>query len=233
MKKLALLTVVVTLGLLKWNTNSYAFEGDWGGGWGDESFGPVTPHGLTSVDIDLVAIEQGNINVNTNTGTTTAHFKQSDINNNDILALINSEFGTTFSRTNGDHLAISNFWEGKFMVLNSTGAVVLANASVGSGDHYLLELTSTNTVFAGSQTTNSETKYSVTEGSLKYESGNGSNSFQLTGFTTVNDSYFHGFSNSVESFELTGGIGSISSTNGPGVLTGSVSGSGKDNAPTQ
>lgn len=232
MKKLALLTVIVTLGLLKSNGDTFGGRDGGGGGWSDWGFGPKLPAGFTSVDIDLVALEQGSTTVNTNTGATSVHFNQSKIDNNDILALINGEFGTSFSRTNGDRLAVSNFWDGKFIVLNSTGAVLLANASLNTnGDHYRLLLSSTNTVFAGTQTTNYLTKLSATEGSLTYESGNGSNAFTVTGFTTVNDSYYNDFSNSVESFQLSGGIGSITGTNGTGVLTGSVSGSGKDNAP--
>lgn len=235
MKKLALLTVIATLGLLKLHADLSSWDGGWDGD-GEGGFG--LPSGLTSVDIDLVALGQGSSNTNTNNGTITVHFKQSRIDNNKILGLINTEFGTSFSETNGDRLAVSNFWDGKFIVLGRDGTVLLANASSNTnGDHFQFGFSSANTVFSSIERTNCETKLSVTDGFLTYESGNGSNSFQLEGFTTVNDSYYNNFSNSMESFQLTGGVGSISLSNPSnslsGVLTGSASGSGRNNAPAQ
>lgn len=234
MKKLIVTTVIAIAGLLNLPTTSFAWGDDDGfsGGF-DDDFGSALPSGLTSVHVDLFVLGQGN--TTTNNGVIQVHFKQSRIDDNDILGLINDEFGTSFSETNGDHLAISNFWDGKFIVLGRTNNVLLADASSNTnGDHFRLGFSSGKTVFASTETTNCETKFSVVDGFLNYESGNTSNSFTLEGFTTVNDAYFNDFSNSAESFQLTGGIGSISSsgTNGlSGVLTGTVSGSGKNNAP--
>lgn len=228
MKKLVFATVIAIAGLLTLPASVFA--------WGDDDgfgFGFRQPSNLTSVDIDLFILSQGGTNTSTN-GVTTVHFKQSRLDNDDILRLINDEFGTSFSETNGDHLAISNFWNGQLLVLGKTNNILLATGSNTNGDHFQLGFSSANTVFASTESTNCLTKFSVTDGFLKYESGNGSNSFSLEGFTTVNDTYTHGFSNSMESFQLSGGIGSISSTdtNGvSGVLTGSASGSGKNNAP--
>jgi hypothetical protein len=226
MKKLVATTVIAIVGLLKLSNNSIAWEDE-------DDFGFGLPSGLTSVHINLSVLSQGK--TNTVDGTTFVHFKQSKIDDGDILGLINNEFGTSFSETNGDHLAVSNFWDGQLIVLGKTNNILLANASANTnGDHFQLGFSSANTVFASTATTNCLTKFSVADGFLKYESGDGSNSFSLEGLTTVNDSYFHGLSNSVESFQLSGGIGSISSTdtNGvSGVLTGSASGSGKNNAP--
>ena len=74
-------------------------------------FGPVTPPGLTAVHFNLSILGQGETNVVTNfLGTATVtHFQQARIDDDDILGLINKEFGTSFSATNGDHLAVSNF----------------------------------------------------------------------------------------------------------------------------
>jgi len=196
-------------------------------------FGAGLPAGLTSVHLYLNILGQST-NTSTNGTSIAFHFTQSQIDDNDILGLINNEFGTSFSATNGDSLAVSNFWDGRFMVLGRNGNVLLANASFNpNGDHYVLGFSSTNTVFAGSITTNAGTKFSVSDGVLQYTSGDGTESFRLEGFTTVSDVYFGGLSNSAESFQLTGGIGSISfPTNGvSGVLTGNVSGWGKNNAP--
>ena len=227
MKKLIVTTVIALVGLLALPISSFAWGDD------DDDFGSALPSGLTSVHIDLFVLGQGS--TNTTGGTTVVHFKQNRIDDDEILGLINNEFGTSFSQTNGDHLAVSNFWDGKLIVLGRTNNVLLANASSNTnGDHYQLGFSSANTVFSAKETTNCLTKFSATDGFLKYESGNTSNSFSLEGFTTVNDYYFHAFSNSIESFQLSGGIGSISSTssNGlSGVLTGTVSGSGKNNAP--
>jgi hypothetical protein len=227
MKKLVLTTVIAIVVLLKLPANSFAWDDD-------DHFGSAPPPGLTSVQINLFVLGQGGTNTTSN-GVTTVHFKQSRIDNDEILGLINNEFGTSFSKTNGDHLAVSNFWDGKFIVLGRTNNILLANASSNTnGDHYQLGFSSANTVLSATGTTNCVTKFSVADGFLIYESGNGSNAFTLEGFTTVNDTYFHGLSNSIESFQLSGGIGSISSsdTNGvSGVLTGNASGSGKNNAP--
>ncbi len=236
MKKIAITTAIATVSMLILPASSFAWDDDNGSGYGP-------PSGLTSVDIDLFVLGQGTTNTADGIGKghykngsqDGAHFTQSKIDNNDILSLINDEFGTSFSETNGDYLAVSNFWNGQFIVLGPSNTVLLANASSNTnGDHYALGFSSANTVFTTTEKTNCETKFSVTDGFLDYESGDGSNSFMLEGFTTVIDSYFNGGSNSVESFELSGGIGSISSsdTNGvSGVLTGTVSGSGKNNAP--
>ena len=236
MKTLVVATVIATAGLFALQANALGFEGSFGdGGYG--GFGSETPPGLTSVHVNLAIIGQGSTNVNTNVAdtVTSVHFKQGQIDDNTILGLINDEFGTAFSATNGDHLAVSNFWDGKFIVLGRDGTILLQNASSNTNaDHYLLEFTHTNTVFAGTSTTNFESKISVMDGSLSYESGNGSNSFHVQAFTTVNDVYWS--SNNAESFELSGGLGAatFTNTNGvSGILTGNASGSGKDNAPAQ
>ena len=226
MKKIVVATVIATVGLLKLHADSFS--------WG-EGFGSEAPPGLTSIHVDLVILGQGSTNVSTNAtdSVTTVHFKQGKIDDNTVLGLINDEFGTSFSATNGDYLAVSNFWDGKFIVLGRDGTILLQNASSNTnGDHYALRFTYTNSVFAETEKTNFEAKVSVMDGFLHYESGDGSDSFHLKGFTSVNDIY--NGTNSTESFELSGGIGSasFSETNRvSGVLTGSASGSGKDNAP--
>ena len=229
MKTLAFATVIATVALFRLQSDALA----WDGGFGDDGYGSEAPPGLTSVHVNLAILGQGSTNIDTNTMVTTVHFKQGRIDDDTILRLINDEFGTSFSPTNGDYLAVSNFWDGKFIVLGRDGTILLQNASSNTnGDHYALGFTYTNTVFAETETTNCTTKFSVSDGFLNYESGNGSNSFHLEGFTAVNDNY-HG-TNSAESFELSGGIGTatFTTTNGvSGILTGSASGSGKDNAP--
>jgi hypothetical protein len=238
MKKLVVTTAIAIAGLLPLATNSFAW-GDWGDGDDDGGgsrfrfgfgFGQRATN-LTTVHINLFVLGQGGTNTSSS-GVTTVHFKQSKLCDNDILGLINGEFGTSFSVTNGDHLAVSNFWSGNIMVLDRTNNILLDTGSNTNGDQFQLGFSSANTVFSSTGTTNCLTKCSVTDGFLTYQSGNGSNSFSLEGFTTVNDSYCHGLSNSMESFQLSGGIGSITGTNGvSGVLTGTACGSGKNNAP--
>lgn len=189
--------------------------------------------GLTIVHVSMVVL--GQTSTNTNGESAAFHFTQSTIADNDILGLINDEFGTSFSTTNGDQLAVHNFFDGKFMVVGPTNNVLLGDASTtANNDHYQLNLSSTNTVAATQVTTNASSIFSVTAGSLNYVSGNGTNSFHLQGLTMINDIFFNGTGNSVESFQLTGGIGSSSfpgSTNDlTGVLTGNISGFGQINA---
>jgi hypothetical protein len=236
MKKLALVAVVMSLGLLGLKADGY---GDGGGGYGGYGSGSdkdyyTLPPGLTSVHVDMVVLGQG-ATTETN-GVTKFHLNSVNIHDDDILGLINNEYGTAFSVTNGDHLAVSNFWDGKFLVVDDKGNVLLGNASSNTnGDKYHLYFYSTNAVYAGKEATNYETKYSVADGFFIYNSGNGTNGFHLKAYTTVDDSYYN--SNSAESYQLCSGIGHLSfpdnGTNGAlsGVLVGSVSGDGKDDAP--
>lgn len=191
--------------------------------------------GLTLVHINLVVL--GQETTSTNGGPVAFHFTQSAISDNDILGLINDEFGTSFSTTNGDQLAVRNFSDGKFAVVGPTNNVLLNDASsTANNDHYELNLSSTNTVSASQVSTNATTIFSVTVGSLNYVSGGGTNSFHLQGLTMINDTFFNGSSNSTETFQLTGGIGRInfpgSSNSMTGVLTGTIFGFGQNNAPS-
>ena len=223
MKKFVLFATLISLGFIRLNAQLPFMRAS-----------NSVPSGLTFIHIYTVVL--GQANTNTNGGPVSFHFTQSTITDNDILGLINDEFGTSFSTTNGDQLAVSNFLDGKFIVLGPTNNVLLDDASsTANGDYYQLNFSSANTVLASREATNFTTIFSVTDGSLNYVSGDGSNSFHLEGLTMISDSYFNGSSNSTESFELTGGIGSISfpgsSDNVSGVLTGNVSGSGQNNAP--
>ena len=191
-------------------------------------------HGLTLVHLNLVVLAQAM--TSTNGQPPALHFAQSTLSDNDILELINEEFGTSFSTTNGDQLAVSNFLDGKFIVVGPTNNVLLSDASTtANNDHYHLNFSAANTVSATEQSTNATMIFTVADGSLNYISGDGTNSFRLTGLTMINDIFFTGSSNSTESFVLTGGSGSISfpdSSNAvSGVLTGNISGSGQNNAP--
>ena len=198
----------------------------------EQSVAQEANSGLTIVHISMVVLGQS---TNSTNGEPAAfHFTQSTIADNDILGLINDEFGTSFSTTNGDQLAVHNFFDGKFMVVGATNNVLLGDASTtANNDHYQLNFSSTNTVSATMESTNAMSMFSVTAGSLNYESGNGTNSFHLQGLTMINDIFFSGSGNGVESFQLTGGIGSSSfpgSTNDmTGVLTGNISGFGQNN----
>jgi hypothetical protein len=193
---------------------------------------PVLPPGFTSVNVDFVLLEQ-NTNSDVETNSMEFHFKNVQIDNQGILDLVNNEFGTSFSGTNGDRLVVSNFWDGRFLVLDTNGNVALANASSRSGSRYKLYFYSTNTVYAGQLTTNNGTISSITDGYLIYESGDGSNFFHLEGLTMVNDTYSSNSTNNTESFALSAGIGSATlPVNGEtGVLTGSIGGSGTGNVP--
>jgi len=191
------------------------------------------PPGYTSVHIQMALTEQGATNAASK--STEFHFKDQQIGDDDILGLINDEFGTTYSVINGDQLAVSNFWDGTFSVLDKYGNVLLADASSNTnGDQYRLYFRSAGTVFSGTEATNDARIVSVTDGSLHYRSGDGTNTFHLAGFTTVSDDYYDHYTNSAESYQLSGGIGVLSfpEYNLSGVLTGNASGRGTDNAPT-
>src|SRR5215469_12781867 len=122
MKKIVVTTVIATVGLLALAMSSFAWENEDDGGFGF-SFCPPAPSGLTSVNINLFVLGQGGTNTTTN-GVTIVHFTQTRLDNDDILALINDEFGTSFSRTNGAHLAVSNFWAGQLIVVGKTNNIL-------------------------------------------------------------------------------------------------------------
>jgi hypothetical protein len=195
---------------------------------------PGANSGLTLININMVVL--GQAATSTNNGPMAFHFTQSTIGNNEILGLINDEFGTSFSTTNGDQLAVRSFFDGKIMVVGPTNNVLLDDASTtANNDHYQLNFSSTNTVSASQVSTNATTIFSVTAGSLNYVSGDGTNSFHLQGLTMINDLFFNGSVNSMETFQLTGGIGSSSfpgtTNNMTGVLTGNITGFGQSPTP--
>ncbi len=217
MKKFALITVIAALALRQSN--------------GAE---PVLPPGYTSVQINLNVLEQGA--TNETHGATNFHFKNMRVENNDILGLVDDEFGTSFARTNGDQLVVSNIWGGQFLVLNKAGDVLLQNASSNTnGDDYHLYFHTSKPVLAGTQTTNKACLFFVTDCHLYYSSGDGTNKFHFEGFTSVQDQYSHGYTNSEESFQLCGGIGSLSfpDDGSYGVISGNIFGFGKNNAPAR
>ena len=225
MKKLAIATVIAATGLLTLRAQPFP-----------RGNGSTLPPGYTSVHAFLFFLEQGNTNTDTNTDVTNFHLKQVNASDDFLLGLVNTEYGTSFSTTNGDQLVVSNIWQGTFSVLGKDGSVLLANASANTnGDSYHLYFHSSRPVYAGTQKTNNASSFAITDTHLYYSSGDGTNKLHLEGFTTVDDEYFHDYTNSTESFQLSGGIGSFSFPDDGrhAVITGNIYGSGRDNAPSQ
>jgi hypothetical protein len=221
MKRIALITAIAAVGLPGLRANPDL-----------PTPGAKLPPGYTSVHVSLNVLEQGTTNVTAK--SLKFHFQRAHIGNDDLLGLVNDEFATSFSTTNGDQLVVSNIWDGKFSVLSKSGAVLLADASTNTdGDNYHLYFHTSRPVNAGVEKTNNASLFSVTDCHLYYESGNGTNRFHVEGFTTVDDEYSHGYTNSLESFQLSQGIGSLSfpGDGSYGVITGFIYGWGTDNAP--
>ena len=211
MKKMKLLVAVAVAGLLGLSAHAAP----------SANFSPVK--------IKLTALVQA-----PDTGTSTIKFNVTKIKitNKEVLGLVEDEYGDSFPA--GAQLVVDNFWDGLFSVLDKDGAILRADASNGVGDDayelYIGEIV--NRVFTGSGTDTKETfKYTMV-GNFFYQDSvgqlGGGDFFGVTGFTTVNDSFNFNSETSKESFKLEGaGNGRLSGDNA--VVSGKVSGSGKNN----
>jgi hypothetical protein len=207
MKKIKLMTIIAVAGLV---------------GFAARAAVPL-PYDL--VTVKLTALFQTN-----NTDTTSKIIKVK-ITNKDILSLIASEFTNSAAAiTNkGAKLAVDSFFDGTFAVLDKTNGVILADASTGistNDDYELFIEQDGNSVDAFNTTGSKDTHNLAVVGFFEFENANDTifgDTFGAAGvkekFTDTKDS---------ESFVLAG-TEDVEIGGRSGVLTGRVSGTGKDN----
>jgi hypothetical protein len=179
------------------------------------------PDGYSSIKIKLTALMQA---PSTSTSSSVKYnTTKVKITNKEVLNLIATEFSTSLG--DGSQLVLNNFWSGDFSVLNKDGAVIIGNAS-SNEDSWELYTDYDNYVDTG-KSTSSSTKYSYTAiGYLYWQDGAGYNYFEVYGEASVDDSYKS--SGTKQSFKLNGADNG--QWNGDSaVVSGSVSGSGKNN----
>jgi hypothetical protein len=191
----------------------------------------LSARAATPVPFDLVSVHLAAL-FQTNNSDTTSKIVKVKIVNKDILKLIASEFTNSAAAiTNGSaKLAVDSFFDGVFAVLDKTNGVIVADASDNPStniDDYDLSIGEEgNSVDASKETDSKETDNLITPGFFEFSSGNDSISGDIFGATIVKESFTD--AKDSESFKLTG-TEDVDINGNDGVLTGTISGVGKDN----
>jgi hypothetical protein len=155
------------------------------------------------------------------------------VTNKEILNLIASQWGVSLG--DGAQLVLDNFWDGQFSVLSKEGAVVIGDASeygdtdwsLWTGVQYNFSAGQDASVYSGKGTdTSISYKYDAI-GYFYWTDANDINNFEIYGEATINDSAKMD-KGSKEKFKLSGAdYGYWQGDNA--VVTGTISGSGKNN----
>ena len=148
------------------------------------------------------------------------------VTNKDVLAQVADEFGA-LPDTAQLVLTGNGFYGGTFAVLDKDGNVLIANAS-SSTDSYELSISNPNNdIYTGKDSATSETFKIITAGDFYWQDGTASNWLEVYGPATVKDTYKA--SGSPESFKF-GGVEDGHLGGDDAIVTGSVSGKGKNTA---
>jgi hypothetical protein len=202
MKKFTLLSAIALAGLVGLSARAAA------------------PVNFDLVSIKLTATVQTNID---------DKIKKIKITNKDVLNLIASEFTNQTAQITGKgaKLAVDSFRDGTFAVLDKTNGVILADASDSiSDDQYALFIENDGDLVQSIKDNNTFSDAITTTSFFEIESPDGSIFGDIFGLTTVKQT--ESDTKESESFKLTGA--EDAEINGAdGVLSGTVSGSGKDN----
>jgi hypothetical protein len=163
--------------------------------------------------------------------------KQTKITTDDILSLIDNEYGTAYAKQDGGNgYQLVSYGVGYdlggddiFAVMDKNGNIVLADASFDADDYYLY-LYPYESDFWVESYKGENYNYTVPQVEVYYNSSDDEDSFFITGLMTdkVNWTSYN------ESYSLKNGQGSIDFNDeeiyGP-IMNASVSGSGKDVDP--
>jgi hypothetical protein len=188
----------------------------------------LTARAAAPVNFDLVNVQLTAL-FQTNNTESSSKIVKVKIVNKDVLNLIASEFTNTAGITaSGSKLAVDSFFDGTFAVLDKTNGVILADASNPTNiDSYDLSIGQDgNSVDAFKNTSSKDTDNIITPGFFEFSSGDDSVSGDIFGPATVKQTFTD--AKDSESFKLTG-TEDVNLNENSGVLTGTVSGSSKDN----
>jgi len=195
-------------------------------------FAALASRAAAPIGVDIVTVK-GTLLLQTNNtekgSTTEYHVQKVKVTTKDVLNLIAHEFTSVSGITNtGSKLAVIQFYDGQFEVLDTNNNVILADASenIDADDDYELYLSHTNDVNTG---TDSDTKYSETAtavSAFSYEDATDLSFATVNGLATVKDQSNNDL-NDTQSFTFSGsGDASVQGT--PAIFIGSLSGQGKD-----
>lgn len=143
----------------------------------------------------------------------------------DLLGAIADEFPSNAAAitASGAKLAVDDFFDGEFAVLNKTNGIVLADASTSTNaDDYELNFDYDKYVYDYSSSGSKETYNYVTVADFNYENATGTSFVNLKGSAAVNYKYA---TKDTESFSFFGaGDGEFNSNTA--VVTGTAKGAG-------
>jgi hypothetical protein len=182
------------------------------------------PDGYSSVKIKLTALMQAPST--TSSSSTKYNTTKVKITNKEMLNLIATDYSTTLG--DGSQLVLNNIWSGTFSVLNKDGAVLIGNASDDGETDWSLYTSVESRVYSGKDSSSSSTYNYDAIAYLHWNDDDDYNYFAVFGATTIDDSYKS--SGDKESFKINGADNG--QWNGStAVVSGTVSGSGKNNLP--
>jgi hypothetical protein len=164
---------------------------------------------------------------NTVSGSTTKYnVVKLKVTNKEMLKFIESEFNTNFPA--GAKLAVDEFFSGDFYVLDKAGNEIrYVGSDTSVTNSYRLYFDYANYVYTGSKTASKETDNYTTIGELYFSDALHHNYFDAFGLATVKDSYPSSGHDS-ESYKLTGAGNGLILGDFDTVVSGTVSGSGKN-----
>jgi hypothetical protein len=184
------------------------------------------PDGYSSVKMKLTVTMQAA----STTSSSSVKFNTTKIKvtNKEMLNLIASQWDMSFG--NGTQLVLNNIWSGTFSVLNKDGLVLISNAS-SDDNGWSFYTRVENYVYTGKGTKSSVSYKYDAIAYLSWTADDGTNSdyFEIFGQASIKDSGKES-SGSKESFKLSGASnGQWDGDNA--VVSGTVSGKGKNNVP--
>lgn len=199
MKKLTLLSAVAVAGLLGFSARA-----------------------ATPVDYDIVTVKL-TVTVSTNISEDVSKLVKIKVTTKDILAQIATRFDETFPA--GAKLAVDEFFDGEFAVLDKDNGVIIADASTTSDDYELY--IDYDTYVYGYTDVNSKEKYDYSvESTFDFENLTGTDDADLEGTASVKETYSD--AKDSETFSFTGsGEGKLNGVSA--IITGTVTGDGPDN----
>jgi hypothetical protein len=182
------------------------------------------PTDFSTVKIKLTVLIQTN---DTFPGSSTKfNVTKLKVTNKEVLMQVANQFGALPS---GAQLVLNSdgFFGGTFSVLNKDGTVFLANVSSSTNLYELNIENNNNDIFTGSENSSKETFDITTAADFFWHAGTGTDHLEIFGPATVKDTF--GSNTDPESFKFIGAEdGELSSH--AAIVTGSVSGHGKDTA---
>jgi hypothetical protein len=181
------------------------------------------PDGYSSVKIKLTVVMQAA----STSSSSSVKFNTTKVKvtNKEMLNLIASHWGASFG--DGTQLVLDNFWDGQFSVLNKDGLVLIGDASDDGDTDWELYTGAESRVYTGKSTDTSISEKYTAVGYFHWNDASDYNYLNIYGEASISDSG-KAPSTSKEKFKLNG-AGNGQWQGDSAVVTGTISGSGKNN----